>query len=290
MAKINSLIQAGTVVYNKPTGAKDCFRMGLLVKTPIIGPLPGQFIHLKLTKSNETLLRRPFSIYNVTNKNTIEIVYQVVGKGTRLMSGMKAGTKMDVMGPLGNGFSINKKARHSILVAGGIGSSGLHLLLKNLATLKGKHEIYNLIGARTKKELYIGDSFKHPLTELRIATDDGSKGVKGFVTDLLEKLLNQLQAPPKQIQVYACGPEGMTHRVCEIAKQYKIPCQVSLEEWMGCGIGICRACVCKVRPRSCRGTPYRPAEQSGAGKEGASFRYAPVCSEGPVFEAAQLSY
>lgn len=247
--------------------------MGLLVKPPITGQHPGQFIHLKLTKSNETLLRRPFSIYNVnktkTGKLILEIVYQVVGKGTHLMSGMKPGAEIDVMGPLGNGFRINKKAKYSIIVAGGIGSSGLHLLLKYLTALKGKNKIYTLIGARSKKELRVEDLVKLSSNGLQITTDDGSKGNKGFVTGLLEKLISRLQSPARQIQIYACGPEGMTHRVCEIAKQYKIPCQVSLEEWMGCGIGICRACVCKVR-------------------KGSSFRYAPVCSEGPVFEASQL--
>lgn len=260
------------MVYNKPVGGRDCFRMGLMVKSPIIAPvIPGQFIHLKLTKRSEILLRRPFSIYNVINKNVVEIVYQAVGKGTRLMSGMKTGAKIDVMGPLGNGFRINKKARYSIFVAGGVGTSGLHLLLKCLLEAKGEHKIYTLIGARSKQELYISDSFKHTSTELRIATDDGSKGDKGFVTGLLEKLIVRLQSPAGRIQIYACGPEGMTRRVCEIAKQYKIPCQVSLEEWMGCGIGICRACVCKV-------------------KKGGSFRYATVCSEGPVFDSSLLDY
>jgi len=302
------------IIYNKAIG-KDCFRMGLQVRPSLGVIIPGQFIHLKLTPNFEPLLRRPFSIFNVfkTGENepsVIEIAYQVVGKGTRLMIQMKPGTKIDLLGPLGNGFLINKKANISLLVGGGLGTAALHLLLKSLiesTSTKDKcgakreaaappkrdklrpacpdecrelfrgspdhcrDKIYNLIGARSKEELHLVDSFRQLDPDIMIATEDGSKGTKGLVTGLLTKLIHKLDIRHSSldIQIYACGPNGMIKAISHIAAVNKIPCQVSLEQWMGCGIGICRACVCRI-------------------KHGKSFRYATTCSEGPVFEVSQL--
>jgi len=304
LQRYEAVTHPAEIIFNKSIG-KDCFRMGLEIIPPwrdVI--IPGQFIHLKLTPDFEPLLRRPFSIFNVPktgplqrdpclrqagrqrDKNepsVIEIAYQVVGKGTRLMTQMKPGTKIDLLGPLGNGFTINKKAAISILVGGGLGTAALHLLLKSLLesnSAKDSHKIYNLIGARSKEEVYFADSFRQLEPNTMIATEDGSKGTKGLVTDLLTKVIRNLQSeisnkfiPTKEgqstIQIYACGPKGMTKVISHIAALNKIPCQVSLEEWMGCGIGICRACVCQI-------------------KQGKSFRYATTCSEGPVFDSSQL--
>jgi len=268
------------IIYNKAIG-KDCFRMGLQI-TPSLGVIiPGQFIHLKLTPDFEPLLRRPFSIFNVfkTGENepsVIEIAYQVVGKGTRLMVQMKPGTKIDLLGPLGNGFLINKKVNISLLVGGGLGTAALHLLLKSLiesTPSKDNRKVYNLIGARSKEELHLVDSFRQLDPDIMIATEDGSRGTKGLVTGLLTKLIHKLDIRHSSldIQIYACGPDGMIKAISHIAALNKIPCQVSLEQWMGCGIGICRACVCRL-------------------KQGKTFRYATTCTDGPVFDADQLYF
>ena len=268
------------IIYNKAIG-KDCFRMGLQI-TPSLGVIiPGQFIHLKLTPDFEPLLRRPFSIFNVfkTGENepsVIEIAYQVVGKGTRLMVQMKPGTKIDLLGPLGNGFLINKKVNISLLVGGGLGTAALHLLLKSLiesTPSKDNRKVYNLIGARSKEELHLVDSFRQLDPDIMIATEDGSRGTKGLVTGLLTKLIHKLDIRHSSldIQIYACGPDGMIKAISHIAALNKIPCQVSLEQWMGCGIGICRACVCRL-------------------KQGKTFRYATTCTDGPVFDANQLYF
>lgn len=289
LQRYNAVTHSAEIIYNKSIG-KNCFRMGLEV-IPSLGVItPGQFIHLKLTPDFEPLLRRPFSIFNVfeTGKNepsVIDIAYQVVGKGTLLMAQMKPGTKIDLLGPLGNGFIINTKAHVSILVGGGLGTAALHLLLKSLTEsrpLKNGHKIYNLIGARSKEDLYLAESFKKLDPNIIIATEDGSKGIKGLVTDLLIKLIYTLQSefrnkfiPTKEwqsaIQIYACGPQGMIESIAHITKLNKLLCQISLEEWMGCGIGICRACVCRI-------------------KQGKSFRYATTCSDGPVFDSNVLCF
>lgn len=270
------LKRTGIVIYNHPIG-KDCFRMGLKLTPPLKKVIPAQFLHLRFSETYKHLLRRPFSIYKVFEKEPkIEILYQVVGEGTQLMSHFQPGEKIDILGPLGRGFKINREAKVSLLVAGGIGVAGLHLLLQNLIKLglgKNGRQIYTLVGAQTKKKLYLIDSFQTHEIKLMIATEDGSAGQKGLVTDVLKSLLNTLKSQTKnyerEIQIYACGPEGMIETVSLIAANQKIPCQVSLERRMGCGVGICRACVCKVM-------------------DGESFRYATVCSEGPVFQATSI--
>ena len=258
--------------------------MGFEIKPSLGNINPGQFIHVKLTNHCEPLLRRPFSIFNVfdtapNEPSVVEIVYHVVGKGTRLMAEMKTGTKVDIMGPLGNGYTINKNAETSIVIGGGIGIAGINHLLKTLKqSNKNKPglssaEVLVLLGIRSKEELQIAELLKSTGAKTMISTDDGSYGKKGFVTDLLKEVLNKKSGVGRRasgVQVYACGPKGMTDVVCKIAVKAKIPCQVSLEQWMGCGIGICRACVCKM-------------------KKGKEFYYSTVCSDGPVFEASQIA-
>lgn len=267
----------GKIVSNKPM-ARDCYRMRLKLQPHFKKVTPGQFVHLRLDPlakyHNEIFLRRPFSVYNIIGKNqrnitTIEILYQIVGKGTELMATLKPGVKIDILGPLGNGFKINHRARVSILVAGGIGTAGLHLLLKRLKDKKlGMGEIYTLIGAKTRKQLYLFDAYQVSSSHQLIATEDGSSGTKGLVTKLLKKLLTT-HATNCTAQVYACGPEGMTKEICRLVRAKNIPAQMSLESQMGCGLGICRGCVCKI-------------------KDGKTTRYATVCSDGPVFEARQI--
>ena len=269
----------GEILANKLVG-HNCYRMSLAIN-PALGQVrPGQFIHLKLPTANDPLLRRPFSIYNVlTGKrdesSIVEILYQIVGRGTRLMTTLRAPQKLDLIGPLGNGFKINTRADVSVLVIGGIGAAGLHLLLKELIQQKmntGGKKIYILLGARGKEELYILDAFKRLESDTTITTEDGSAGIQGRTTDLLRKLLatlNNLKKGP--IQIYACGPKGMSEAVQQIAAATQTPTQISMEAWMGCGIGICRACVCKIKAK---------------GKE----RYVPVCWPDTVFEANQICF
>jgi dihydroorotate dehydrogenase electron transfer subunit len=249
--------------------------MGFEIKPSLGNINPGQFIHVKLTSHCEPLLRRPFSIFNVfetkpNEPSVVEIVYHVVGKGTHLMAEMKTGTKVDIMGPLGNGYTINNNADTSIVIGGGIGIAGINHLLKILKS--GNNQVIALLGIRSKEELQIAELLKASGAKTMISTDDGSYGKKGFVTDLLRAALKRqfsIHNSKFSIQLYACGPKGMTDAVCKIAVKEKIPCQVSLEQWMGCGIGICRACVCRM-------------------KKGKEFYYSTVCSNGPVFEASQI--
>jgi dihydroorotate dehydrogenase electron transfer subunit len=231
---------------------------------PLIAKIakPGQFINIKLSRNLEPFLRRPFSIHNISG-NKVEILYEVLGPGTKILSAGKKGEYLDIIGPLGNGFTYSTKAKSSsqkiIIVAGGIGAAPLLYLSRKI---KAEHKIV-LIGARTKEEVLCEKEFKKSGCFVKIATDDGSDGFKGRVSGLLKLALKVLDS--KSAVIYACGPKPMLKAVADIAGEKNIPAQVSMEEHMSCGIGACLGCVVKTKKGLER-----------------------VCKEGPVFDAQYL--
>jgi len=226
--------------------------------------LPGQFVNIKISERLFPLLRRPLSVHMVKG-SAIHFFYEVVGKGTEALSRKIAGEELDLIGPLGNGFTADKKKK-AILVAGGMGVAPLTFLAEKLTeskTQKSKIKVSVLIGARTKKQILCENEFKKLGCDVKIATDDGSSGFKGKVTDLLNRLLRTTHYELPAI--YACGPKLMLKAVSEISKVNRIPAQLSLEEHMACGIGACLGCVVNT--------------QDGMKR---------VCKEGPVFEAEEI--
>ncbi len=224
---------------------------------------PGQFVQIQCSDTIELLFRRPFSIHKVEGKG-IEILYEVIGKGTELLSRKKKGDFLNVLGPLGSGFKVPSTS--AILIAGGMGVAPLVFLAERLK----KTKIMVLIGAKTKKDLLCENDFKKIATEVHIATDDGSKGYKGFVSELFEKLLRET-ANSKSTKVYTCGPPLMLKSIAGICKKKKIECEVSVEEKMACGIGACLGCAVKVK---------------GSNKN--TFIYKLACKDGPVFNAQEI--
>lgn len=224
----------------------------------------GQFVNVKCCEGLDAYLRRPISICSINrDHHTFDIVYQVRGKGTRLLCGFEAGDEIDVMGPLGKGFTLNPEDKHIAVVGGGIGTFPLLQLLKDHpASCKTA-----ILGFRTKELVVLEDKFKKHCDELLIATDDGSYGEKGFVTSLLEKKLDQ--APIDR--VYFCGPAVMMKLGVKLMKQRNIPCEVSMEQRMGCGIGACLVCACKT-------------------KKGEDWDYSHVCKDGPVFDGDEVLF
>jgi dihydroorotate dehydrogenase electron transfer subunit len=223
----------------------------------------GQFVNVKVGQGLVPLLRRPFSICRV-NKGKVEILYEVLGEGTRVLAQRRVGEELDVIGPLGKGFSASRRARR-ILVAGGMGIAPLLFLAESFRS----DDLSNttiLIGAKTKRQILCEKEFKGLGLQVRIATDDGSRGFKGKVTDLLEKALgNNAIDASEAIALYACGPRPMLKEVSRISCAYNIATEVSLEEHMACGIGACLGCVAKTK------TGYQR-----------------VCKEGPVFNAKEI--
>jgi dihydroorotate dehydrogenase electron transfer subunit len=241
---------------------------------------PGQFVHVRVHEGLEPLLRRPFSIHRVEHQSTrapgtrhqIEILYKIRGKATEILSTRKAGEELDIIGPLGNGFPLpehqsTRAPGTSILVAGGIGVAPLVFLAEKLthrSPLTAHRKPIVLIGAKTKDLILCANEFKELGCEVKVATEDGSLGFKGLVTDLLRDLLSATRYPLPAI-LYAAGPIFMLQEIKKIANMFKILSFGSLEENIACGLGGCFGCAVK----------------TGQG-------YQRVCREGPVFNLEEV--
>ncbi|MBN1550412.1 dihydroorotate dehydrogenase electron transfer subunit [bacterium] len=201
---------------------------------------PGQFLMIRvLSDSFDPLLRRPISIMNVTPDGSLEILYKTVGKGTYLLTRLMSGMNIDVLGPLGTGFAIPNEPKNVFIVGGGIGIPPLYFLTRRLAS-NNIHDIFVFNGARSKGDLLLVDRFKTLTPHIFLATEDGSAGVKGLVTDTFEQVLRERSQT--NIVVYACGPKSMLKSCASIALKYTGDIQLSLENQMGCGIGACFGC------------------------------------------------
>lgn len=216
--------------------------------------IPGQFIHIKC---GDLTLRRPISIACVQNEQ-IKICYEVRGEGTAWLANLKAGTQIDIMGPIGKGFDVSDLSKKVLLVGGGIGIYPLY----SVAQIYGKNA-YVALGFKTKGAVNFEQEFKDTGCDLKIATDDGSYGKKGFVTEIVKEILvhNKIDI------IMTCGPKIMMRGIYEEAEKRGIRCLVSMEERMACGIGACLVCVCKIN-----GTNER------------------VCIDGPVFDGNEVDW
>ena len=224
----------------------------------------GQFVNIKCCDGLDAYLRRPISICSIHRENnTFDIVYQIRGKGTRLLCGFECGDQVDVLGPLGRGFTLNPEHKHIVVVGGGIGTFPLLQLLKDHPAEKKTA----ILGFRSKDFVVLEENFRKQCHELLIATDDGSYGKKGFVTSLLEEKLSEEPVD----MVYFCGPSIMMKRGVDIVNKYAIPCEVSMEQRMGCGVGACLVCACKTR-------------------KGEDWDYSHVCKDGPVFRGEEIVF
>ncbi|HUL43695.1 MAG TPA: dihydroorotate dehydrogenase electron transfer subunit [Bacteroidota bacterium] len=217
--------------------------------------LPGQFVNLRVDDSYLPLLRRPFSVYHI-HGDDVSLIFNIVGPGTHILSRKHAGDLLDVLGPLGSPFHIEGEYATAILVAGGLGVAPLPVITRALHVVQ--KQIVTFLGARTKEHL-----ITTYLEDVSAATDDGSAGFHGTVVDLLVNFLREKPAASRK--VFACGPTPMLASLFRVIEEFQIPCEVSLESSMACGIGICQGC---------------PVERTAGGK-----RYALICKEGPVFSS-----
>jgi len=224
---------------------------------------PGQFVEIKCSKGHEVLLRRPFSVHRILNGG-IEVLYEVIGRGTKSLSARGKGDSLDIIGPIGRGFEFSGGKRRALIVAGGMGVAPLLCLAEKMA--KKRIRPYVMIGAKTASHIICEKEFKKIGSFVIVSTEDGSKGNKGFVTGCLTALLSTINY--KLSTIYACGPHPMLKAVANIADNHGIPCQVSLEERMACGVGACLGCPVKIR----------------------SGGYKMVCKDGPVFDAKEIAW
>jgi dihydroorotate dehydrogenase electron transfer subunit len=265
--------------------ARDTYRVRFTCPAIARRITPGQFIMLRLAGCDDPLLGRPLALYDTVLSSAgepmgLDVVYLVAGKFTRRLAGCLPGQLLEVWGPLGNGFG-PQTPEHLIMVAGGIGQTPFLALAAEHSGFKRYGQparstprpkrMTLCYGARSAPFLAGVDDFRHLGVEVRLSTDDGTSGHHGFVTDVLREVLNEQTTdhrPPTTI--VCCGPEPMMAAVAKIAQQYGVPCQVSLETPMACGIGICFTCVAKIRQAD------------------GSWDYRRTCVEGPVFAAEQI--
>ena len=227
---------------------------------------PGQFVQLRIHEGIDPLLRRPFSIHRVhRDRNTLDLFYKIVGRGTHLMRSFKKGDTVDLLGPLGKGFVIDRDFQQAVIVTGGMGSAPMFFLIDELLDAGKKIVLY--WGARSKNEIYQLSELKKTNVEVHITTDDGSMGHQGMVTDLFESSLPSLQNSGT-FRGFVCGPKSMIQVMQKIAEKTRFSWQVSMEERMACGIGVCMGCGVKMK----------------------SGMLPMVCSDGPVFDLSEVLF
>ena len=243
---------------------------------------PGQFVHI--TVSDSLAMRRPISIMSVdTDNGTFDLLYKVVGEGTRQLAERKIGEVLSIIGPIGNGFELTDK-KLPLLIGGGVGMPPMIAIAQQMKDTN--HDPFVILGSEvpfpfTPELSKMGNpcpnaSHTMPLLEewniaCRLASLQNYEGVfKGYVTDLAREYLNTLSTDElAQVEVYSCGPHPMLEAVAKLAKEYDLPCQVSLEEYMACAVGGCAGCVVEVQ------TDNGPAMKR-------------VCVDGPIFDATTV--
>lgn len=276
--------KTATVVDNVRV-ARDTYRLRLDAAEIARAIVPGQFLMVRAGAGSDPLLGRPFALYDVVRDTSgtpwaVDVVYLVVGRGTAALSACKPGDRLPVWGPLGNGFGASPDAAGEVIfVAGGIGQTPFLALGRSWlgkAVYGGRGEFKSpansarlLYGVRTAEYAAGVDDFRAAGIEVEIATDDGSAGHHGFVTELLARRLENGERPAK---VVGCGPPGMLAALAKLVERYGVPCDLSLENHMACGFGACFSCV----------APIRQADGTSDLRR--------VCVEGPIFRAGDVVF
>ncbi len=280
---VSAVSQQATLVEQTPL-ARDTYRIRLHCPEIARQITPGQFFMIRPAGLTDPLLGRPFALFDVYHDDSgrpagIDFGYVRIGKLTSLMTTWEPGQRVELWGPLGNGFPL-PTGGHLMMVAGGIGQTPFLATAREALGLQSYGDparklaerpdnISLCYGARSADYLAGLDAFDIDGLDVQLATDDGSQGHHGFVTDLLQQSIAS-ETPPDSI--YCCGPEPMMQAVARIAAQHAIPCLLSLETPMACGFGACFSCVQRIRTA--------PDE----------WDYRRVCVEGPVFPAEQVLF
>jgi dihydroorotate dehydrogenase electron transfer subunit len=251
---------------------------------------PGQFVMVRPPLVADPLLPRAFSIYRISQEEggapVVEILYKVLGKGTQYLAQMDPGQAVEILGPLGNRFTVPETVETAVLVAGGIGVPPISALA--IEIVRGQRRLEVFLGGKTADDILCAEDFEGVGATLHITTEDGSRGTRGVITDLLEPFLESLgnpairqlgnqegpsrpaAQPPSRLAIFTCGPPGMLAAVSRVAEGRGILCQTSVEANMACGFGACMGCAIEVR-------------SSGPGPA-----YKLVCKDGPVFDSRDL--
>ena len=258
------------VLFNQQIGPAY-YKIGLACPEHFAMAKAGQFIMLRIARQIQPLLRRPFSIHNLIMADEtlagLEVLYKIVGQGTTMLARLKPGDLVDMLGPLGSGFLIPRQARRIYFVSGGIGVAPLVFLVSQLGRRNTDFsECRAFIGGRNKDDLLCQNDFIQHGVSVQTTTDDGSAGDQCLVTHPVEELI----AAAKPDLLVACGPMEMLACTVGIAEKYEVPCQVSVETMMACGMGACLGCAVEGRKQP--------------------DRFLHACLDGPVFDASELKF
>jgi dihydroorotate dehydrogenase electron transfer subunit len=289
MSAAPSFVQVTAPVFLNQCLARDTFLIRLQAPAIAAAIRPGQFVMLRLPGSTDPLLGRPFALYDTVldehdSAIGLDIVYLVVGKVTGLMSQMQSGETVEIWGPLGNGFPEPLGTKHVALVAGGIGQTPFLAHIRELLGTRGyggqtprrRVEKVSLYYGVRSADLAAGvEDFRAAGADLHLTSNDGTLGYRGFVTDLLAQ-------SPLAEHLFGCGPEPMLRALAQFAASQRVPCHLSLETPMACGVGICFSCVTPVKVPGAQRGVNPPCEST--------WDYKRVCVEGPVFDAATLAW
>ncbi len=258
--------QDAEIIFNKKI-ALQTFLMGLRSETIAASAKPGQFVMIRVGPGVDPLLRRPFSISGIQNDDIFLVLYKIVGRGTILISQKTKGERLSVLGPLGQGFEIPGENQMPLLIAGGIGVAPLFFLAWALK----RRRFQLMTGFGSLNEVISVDTVNNLPIQQSISTDDGTDGHAGPVTDLLAMYLEQYAVKEEALNLYVCGPLPMLKRVANMALENHIPCHVSIEAAMACGLGACQGCAIKA-----------------TSQEGRDYWH--VCKDGPVFPAHAIDW
>lgn len=253
--------------------------------------LAGEFVMIRPPWIGDPFLPRAFSIYRITTRPpaagsstpVVEILYKILGKGTQCLARMEPGQEVEILGPLGNSFTVPHDLEQVVLVAGGIGVPPIAALATQLAEIRNptpqwRGEIRNVaafLGGKTHEDILCVKDFEEAGASVHIATEDASLGTRGLITDRLREFLLPPPTPRAEprgeashLTMYACGPPGMLTAVSRLAEECGVPCQVSVEANMACGFGACMGCAIEIK--------------------GEAKRYMLVCKDGPIFDSREI--
>lgn len=240
----------------------------------------GKFVMLRLVAGDDPLLGRPFAIYDADKTSgRVEVVYAVVGKGTTRLTSLRPGAPIRLWGPLGNGWAealCGQTPKNLVLVAGGVGNAPFYLLIKEQLEAAKKNpanapKLTFVFGARSAERLSCVDDFRALGVDVRLATEDGSAGMKGFVTDVFPEILPD-DVASEGVRLLCCGPHPMLKAVAKYSAARGFDCWTSLESPMACGLGICFSCVVDWKT------------------DDGTWDYKRTCADGPVFDASRLRW
>ena len=266
------LLRNAEILFNDQV-SPELYHMGLLCPDIASRIEPGQFLMVRVQDSLDPLLRRPFAVHRIYQNDaqtSFEMLYRVVGRGTRLLAEMLPTSTLSLLGPLGRGFRLPDQDGFVLMVAGGIGIAPLPHLAESLVKSGFSGPFFLWFGGKNAADLVCVQHFEDLGFGVELVTEDGSAGRLGLVTNHLEQwLLGQDKMPHL---IYSCGPYPMQRLVAEMAARLNIPSQLSMEALMGCGVGACLSCSLRCQPPEASQNLY----------------YANVCQHGPVFDGDEI--